>query len=138
MELTKAPEKGLENQTLKNPLGKMVGDDICIVSLKAIDGNGLICYRQVNDSDILTLLQMNDISEIAQRTVDNIHRDFNRVSAIFSVNCIFRYVVLSDKHELENYLNKIGTLGASCGLVGYGEHYNGQFVNQTMTCVVFE
>ena len=24
------------------------------------------------------------------------------------------------------------------GLIGYGEHYNGQFVNQTMTCVVFE
>ena len=24
------------------------------------------------------------------------------------------------------------------GLVGYGEHYNNRFVNQSMTCVVFE
>lgn len=138
MDLTKVTEKEIGNQTFVNPLGKMIGDDICIVSLKGVEGNGLTCYRQVNDSDILTLLQMNDIMEIAQKTVDNIKRDFNKVSSIFSVNCVFRYIVLNDKHELGNYLNKIGSLGTSCGLIGYGEHYNGQFVNQTMTCVVFE
>jgi hypothetical protein len=29
-------------------------------------------------------------------------------------------------------------LGSHGGLVGYGEHYNNRFVNQSMTCVVFE
>ena len=138
MELTGVKDQDLGNQTFVNPLGKMVGDDICIVSLKGVEGNGLTCYRQVNDSDILTLLQINDIMEVAQNTVDSIKRDFNKISAIFSVNCAFRYILLNDKHELGNYLNKIAGLGPSCGLVGYGEHYNGQFVNQTMTCVVFE
>ena len=138
MELTGVSEKEIESQTFINPLGKMIGDDICIVSLKGVEGNGLTCYRQVNDSDILTLLQMNDIMEVAQNTVNAIRNDFNRVSAIFSVNCVFRYLVLQDKGELNNYLDKIASLGTSCGLIGYGEHYNGQFVNQTMTCVVFE
>ena len=138
MELTGCTERELENQTFVNPLGKMIGDDICIVSLKSIEGNGLTCYRQVNDSDILTLLEINDPMEVAQRTYDAIRSDFPKVSGIFSVNCVFRYLVLQDRGVLNDYLSKIATLGTSCGLVGYGEHFNGQFVNQTMTCMVFE
>lgn len=138
MELTGCTEKAIENQTFTNPLGKMIGDDICIVSLKGVEGNGITCYRQVNDSDILTLLKMNDPMEIAQKTINAIQSDFSRVSGIFSVNCIFRYLVLQDRGELNDYLDKIASLGTSCGLIGYGEHYNGQFVNQTMTCMVFE
>lgn len=138
MELTGCTEKEIENQTFTNPLGKMIGDDICIVSLKGVEGNGITCYRQVNDSDILTLLKMNDPMEIAQKTINAIQSDFSRVSGIFSVNCIFRYLVLQDRGELNDYLDKIASLGTSCGLIGYGEHYNGQFVNQTMTCMVFE
>lgn len=132
-----APDKVVD-QTFKNPFGKMMGSDVCIVSLKDVDGNGLILYRQINDSDILTLLEMREPMEIAQSTVNKIKGDFNHISAIFSVNCIFRYLVLKDRSELGAYLNKIGTLGTSCGLIGFGEHYNTQFVNQTMTCVVFE
>ena len=138
MELTECSEKEIENKTFTNPLGKMIGDDICIVSLKGVEGSGLTCYRQVNDSDILTLLQMNDPMEIAQNTIRAIKNDFKRISGIFSVNCVFRYLVLQDRGELNEYLGKIASLGTSCGLVGYGEHYNGQFVNQTMTCMVFE
>lgn len=29
-------------------------------------------------------------------------------------------------------------VGNHAGLIGYGEHCNNQFVNQSMTCVVFE
>ena len=138
MELTGASESKIVDQTFQNPFGKMMGDDVCIVSLKDVSGNGLILYRQINDSDILTLLEMRDPMEIAQSTVDKIKNDFTHISAIYSVNCIFRYLVLKERSELGSYLNKIGTLGTSCGLVGFGEHYNTQFVNQTMTCVVFE
>ncbi|MCR5054231.1 MAG: hypothetical protein K6A69_05245 [Lachnospiraceae bacterium] len=138
MELTGVAESGIENQTFTNPLGKMIGEDVCIVSLKGVEGTGLTCYRQVNDSDILTLLEMRDPMEVAQSTVDSIRSDFSKVSGIYSVNCAFRYLLLQDRGELNDYLSKIGSVGTSCGLIGYGEHYNGQFVNQTMTCVVFE
>lgn len=138
MELTGCSESGIVDQTFQNPFGKMMGNDVCIASIKAVSGNGLILYRQINDSDILTLLEMRDPMEIAQHTVDRIRGDFSHISAIFSVNCIFRYLVLKQRNELNAYLDKIGTLGSSCGLVGFGEHYNTQFVNQTMTCVVFE
>ena len=39
---------------------------------------------------------------------------------------------------MRQYLNEMGTLGSYTGFVGYGEHYNNQFVNQSMSCVVFE
>ncbi len=138
MELTGVAEKDIVNQTFKNPFGKMIGKDVCIVSIKDVVGSGLVCYRQTNDSDILTLLEMRDPMEVAQTTVNKIKNDFSKVSGIYSVNCIFRYLVLKDRGELNTYLGKIASIGPSCGLIGFGEHYNTQFVNQTMTCVVFE
>lgn len=131
-------DKEIINQTFKNPLGKMIGNDVCIMSIKDVSGSGLVLYRQANDSDILTLLEMRDPMEVAETTVEKIKADFNKISGIYSVNCIFRYLVLKERNELNSYLGKIASLGTSCGLVGFGEHYNAQFVNQTMTCVVFE
>ncbi|MCR5216658.1 MAG: hypothetical protein K6C69_06935 [Lachnospiraceae bacterium] len=138
MKLLNIQEKDIGTQTFKNPFGKMIGDDICIISIKEVVGNGLACYRQVNDSDILTLLEARDINEIAQQTMDKIRADFNHISGVFSVNCAFRYIMFTENGRLNEYLQKMSTLGTHCGLVGYGEHYNNQFVNQTMTCVVFE
>ena len=45
---------------------------------------------------------------------------------------------LTNEHYFETYLKSMSVLGDHAGLIGYGEHYNQQFVNQTMTCVVFE
>ncbi|SEL68547.1 MULTISPECIES: FIST signal transduction protein [unclassified Butyrivibrio] len=139
MDLTGATsDKQIIDQTFQNPLGKMIGNDVCICSIKDVSGSGLILYRQINDSDILTLLEMRDPMEVAQHTVEKIKNDFTRISCIYSVNCIFRYLVLKERGELNTYLSKIASLGPSCGLIGFGEHYNTQFVNQTMTCIVFE
>ncbi len=139
MDLTGArSDKDIINQTFKNPLGKMIGSDVCICSIKDVSGTGLILYRQINDSDILTLLEMKDPMEVAEQTMRRIRSDFSRISGIYSVNCIFRYLVLKERGEMNSYLGKIAQLGPSCGLIGFGEHYNTQFVNQTMTCIVFE
>lgn len=131
-------EQDIENQTFKNPLGKKNGKDICIISIKEVVGNGLCCYRQVNDSDVLCLLETNDYPAIVAETVQQIKSDFTKISGIFSINCIFRYLFFSQEHYMDQYLKTMGTLGMHAGLVGFGEHYNSQFVNQTMSCVVFE
>ena len=39
---------------------------------------------------------------------------------------------------MQEYLREMAALGSHAGFVGYGEHYNNRFVNQSMTCVVFE
>ena len=71
-------------------------------------------------------------------TLQRIRRDFNHISGVFSINCVFRYLLFSQEHHMEDYLKTMSTLGEHAGLIGFGEHYNQQFVNQTMTCVVFE
>ena len=116
----------------------MNGQDVCIISIKEVEGNSLCCYRQVNDSDVLTLLQVQDYKEIAENTVSRIKADFTHISGVFSVNCVFRYLLFSQEHNMDDYLNTMGKLGNHAGFIGFGEHYNHQFVNQTMTSVVFE
>lgn len=131
-------EDAITTQTFKNPFGKINGQDICIVSIKEVVGNGLACFRQVNDSDVLTLLELKDYMEIAEETIKNIKNDFHKISAVFSVNCLFRYLLFSQNNNMPEYLKTMSTLGSHAGLIGYGEHFNNQFVNQSMTCVVFE
>lgn len=125
-------------QTFQNPLGKINGDDTCIISIKEVVGNSLACYRQVNDSDVLTLLELGDYREITKETVQKICQEFPRRSAVFSVNCLFRYKLFSERGFMQEYLGQMAGLGNHTGFVGYGEHYNNRFVNQSMVCVVFE
>lgn len=131
-------EQEIQTQTFKNPFGKINGNEMCIISIKEVKGNALACFRQVNDSDVLVMLELGDYKEIVRDTIRAIRRDFSRISAVFSVNCLFRYLLFSENNYMQNYLQDMSQLGNHVGLVGYGEHYNNQFVNQSMSCVVFE
>lgn len=131
-------ESDITTQTFKNPFGKIFGDDVCIISIKEVSGNALACFRQVNDSDVLTLLELKDYQKIVQETIQQVKQDFPRISGIFSVNCLFRYLLFTQNHNMQEYLDSMSVLGDHAGLIGYGEHYNNQFVNQSMTCVAFE
>lgn len=131
-------DQGILTQTFQNPFGKINGDDTCIISIKEVQGNSLACFRQVNDSDVLILLELADYKAVVKQTIAGICRDFPKRSAVFSVNCLFRYKLFCERNYMETYLQDMGALGSHAGLVGYGEHYNDRFVNQSMTCVVFE
>lgn len=131
-------EQQISTQTFKNPFGKLNGDDVCIISIKEVNGSALACFRQVNDSDVLILLELGDFKAIVKETIGMIKKEFPKRSAVFSVNCLFRYKLFSEHHYMDEYLREMGALGSHAGFVGYGEHYNNRFVNQSMTCVVFE
>lgn len=131
-------EEQISTQTFKNPFGKINRNDTCIISIKEVSGNALTCFRQVNDSDVLILLELGDFRQIVRDTIRTIKSEFPRISAVFSVNCLFRYLLFNDNNYMKEYLMEMSDLGHHAGLVGYGEHYNNRFVNQSMTCVVFE
>ena len=131
-------EQEILTQTFKNPFGKVNGNDTCIISIKEVNGNALACYRQVNDSDVLNLLELGDYRAIVKDTVSAIQADLPKISAVFSVNCLFRYKLFTQNNYMRDYLKEMGALNGHAGLVGYGEHFNNQFVNQSMSCVVFE
>ncbi len=136
--ILKVTEQQILTQTFQNPFGKLCGNDTCIISIKEVQGNSLVCFRQVNDSDVLMLLELADVRATVQDTIHRIQSDFPRPSAVFSVNCLFRYKLFSERGYMQDYLKDMTALGNHAGLIGYGEHYNNQFVNQSMSCVAFE
>jgi hypothetical protein len=95
-------------------------------------------YRQVNDSDILCFLDIKDYKAIVKQTVSDIKSDFSHVSGVISVNCAFRHILFTQNNFMDQYLDIMSDLGSHCGFVGNGEHFNDQFINQSMSCVVFE
>lgn len=133
-----APGEDAQQRTLRNPLGKVNGNDTCIISIKETQGDKLACYRQVNESDVLVMMELGDYQATIQDTISQIAREFPRRSAVFSVNCLFRHHLFEQLHYMPAYLRQMGTLGSHAGMIGYGEHFNDRFVNQSMTCVVFE
>lgn len=127
------------NQTFKNPLGHCLGDEIYIVSIKESKGNGTFaCFRKVNPKTTLSILQIGDCPQIVEQTIEQMHKEFPRISGIFSINCLFRYLIFKEQNYMDTYLKKMGSLAAHSGLIGLGEHYNEHHTNQTMSCVVFE
>lgn len=129
----------ITTQTFKNPFGHICGSDTYIVSIKGVEADGSITtFRPANRMDFLTILKMGDYREVVQDTVARIKKDLNNVSAVLSVNCLFRYIMFHDEHYWDEYLAKMCSCFSHAGMVGVGEHYNTQFVNQTMCCLAFE
>ena len=111
-DILKVSESDITTQTFKNPFGKLNGDDTCIISIKEVKGDSLACFRQVNDSDVLVMLELGDYKEVVRETIRQIQKDFPRLSAVFSVNCLFRYLLFTQNNYMQEYLSEMGTLGS--------------------------
>lgn len=129
----------LVDNVLTNPLGRIVGNQIFITSPYAIGNNGsLINYKKINENDSIQVLELKDYEEIGNDTRNTIRSENNKISFIFSVNCIYRHLLYTNKGYLETFIGDMGRLGTHVGIVGGGEQYKKQHVNQTMVCAVFE
>ena len=81
--------------------------------------------------------ELKDYREVVVGTINQIRHDFSHISGVFSVNCLFRYLLVTQKSDIQEYLRAMSKLGNHAGMISCGEHYNNQLLNQTMTCVVF-
>lgn len=132
------PESKIETQTYENPFGRYIGSSIYIISIKEKQENGIVCFKQVNEMDILTILELSDVRKVVQDTMTQIRQDFNHISGILSINCLFRYNLFNERDFFDTYLDWMGSLASHAGFIGMGEHYNAQHINQSMSCLVFE
>ncbi len=129
----------IETQTFKNPIGREVGDELFIISIKSHGADGsLECYKRANHMDALTILKLGDYDSIIKNTVAKIKGEMRNIQGAFSVNCILRYMMFNDMKYMGDYLKNMNQLNNHVGLVGCGEHFCAQHVNQTMTCFVFD
>ncbi len=127
------------DNVLTNPLGRVIGDEIFITSPYAVGSNGcLTSYKKINENDSIQILELKDYEEIGAETRRHIKDENGKISLIFSVNCIYRHLLYSNKGYLTEFISSMKSVGPHVGIVGGGEQYKKQHVNQTMVCAVFE
>lgn len=124
---------------LTNPLGRVIGDEIYIASPYAVGShNSLINYKQINENDMISVMELADYEQIGEETRQMIRTENKKISFVFSINCIYRHLLYTDRKYLTAFLSDMAKLGPHVGIVGGGEQYGRQHVNQTMVAVVFE
>ena len=127
------------NQTFKNPIGRLLGDETYIISLKSkLSDGSLECFKKTNPNDHLTILELGDYEQINRESVATMKKDFPNLKGVFSVNCAFRYLLFTDLNYFGKYLDIMTGAGSHAGLVGFGEHYKLQHINQTMSYFAFD
>lgn len=124
---------------LQNPMGRAVGDEVFISSMMGLESNGtLLNYKRINKNDCIYFLTLGDYDEIESRTRSKIKNESKKVSLVLSIDCIYRYLLYDQNGYVQTYAKNMATLGPHMGVVGGGEQFNNQHVNQTMVCAVFE
>lgn len=133
------PRDSIIGNVFKNPIGRAIGDDVSISSMRELSPNGgLYNYKQINRVDCVYFLKLGDYKQIEAQTRERILNDCPRPSFIFSVDCIYRYLLYEQEGYFDTYAQEMASLSHHFGVIGGGEQYNNQHVNQTMVCAVFE
>ena len=129
----------IKTHNMTNPLGRKVGSDIFITAINPENNQKTLkCYKKVNQNDVLTILELDDYNNEIETTLNKIKSEFNSISAIFSINCIVRFLLFKNLNYINEYSKKMNSLGNHFGIIGDGEQFINQHVNQTMVCIVFE
>ena len=133
------PRDKIVDNVLVNPMGRAVGNQVFISSMNGMDANGTLTnYKRINKNDCIYFLSLGDYKATEQQTRQQIQQDASHISLVLSIDCIYRYLLSENEGYFSTYAKDMAVLGPHLGIVGGGEQYNNQHVNQTMVCVVFE
>lgn len=131
-------DKIIDN-VLINPMGRAVGDQVFIASMKELTPQGgFLNYKRINKNDCMYFLELADYDSVERSTRESIKQEMRSVSLVFSIDCIYRYLFYDSEGYFGTYAKNMASLGSHVGVVGGGEQFNNQHVNQTMVCAVFE
>ncbi len=132
-------EDKLVGNVLTNPLGRVIGDEIYIASPYEITRTGaLINYKRINENDTISVMELLDYDAVGKQTRERIKLENPKISAIFSINCIYRHLLYTNEGYLTSFLSQMAAVAPHVGIVGGGEQCGKQHVNQTMVAIVFE
>lgn len=133
------PKDSIIANVFKNPMGRAIGDDVSISSMKELaPGGSLYNYKQINRVDCIYFLTLGDYKQIGEETREKMLADCPRPSFVFSVQCVYRYILFNQEGYMDTYAQLMAGLGHHFETIAGGEQFNNQHVNQTMLCAVFE
>lgn len=133
------PREKIIKNTFASPLGRIIGKNVFIASLKELDGaGGVKCYNRINSIELLYFLKLGDYKQIEADTREQIKKESGKISLVLSIDCAFRYLLYTNEKYFDRYVQDMAGLGPHFGYIGGGEQFCNQHINQTMVCVVFE
>lgn len=133
------PKNKIVENVFNNPMGRAVGEEVYISSMMDMDSRGaLYNYKRINKNDCIYFLSLGDYKEIERNNRESIKASFSKISLVFSIDCIYRYLLYQQEKYFDTYVHDMAELGNHVGIIGGGEQFNNQHVNQTMVCAVFE
>jgi hypothetical protein len=128
----------IRENTMLNPLGRRIGKELFVTSISYVGEDGaLFTYKKLNLNDAVYFMKLLDYKEIAPKTIARIKADFAQIELIFSINCIFRFLLFTQEDFMHEQLKALSALGPQVGIVSDGEQVLTQHMNQTMACMVF-
>ena len=130
--------ENIQENNMLNPLGRRIGKEFFVTSISYVSREGsLYTYKKLNLNDAVYFMKLLDYRKIILETAARIKNDFEEIDLIFSVNCIYRFLLFIQEDVLYEQLGTLKELGPHLGMVSDGEQYLTQHVNQTMVCAVF-
>lgn len=133
------PKEKIVDNVFTNPMGRAVGDQVFISSMKEMSKSGdIVNYKCINKNDCIYFLELGDYKAIEEETRQLMKSQTDKISLVISVDCVYRYLLYTNEGYFQTYAKDMATLGNHVGVIGGGEQFNNQHVNQTMVCAVFE
>ena len=126
-------------QTLKNPLGAVIGEEHFVISLvDCLDDGSITTFKKVSEGESIVNMKAGDHDKKEKALVEQMKREMPKRSFIFSVDCLYRVIYYNSINYLNEYIGGLDSVADHVGIIGVGEQSQDQHFNQTMICVVFE
>ncbi len=130
----------VQEGVFKNPLSRIVGADSYITAIFSFNPDRSIStYKNIQKNDMICFTEIDQ--EYKTFMKDNMLRltESQNVAGIISINCILRYLFFENNKYTASYAGMMQSMANGChwGIVGDGEQYVEQHVNQSMVCIIF-
>lgn len=140
-EESKYTDATVEQGVFKNPLCRIVGAEHYITAIFEFDKGKrtITTYKNIQKNDLICFTDIDeDFKQFMQNKMQEMSREYN-IAGIFSINCILRYLFFDNNGYTAEYAKMLNETANGChmGVVGDGEQYIEQHINQSMVCAVF-
>lgn len=131
----------VEQGVFINPLSRVVGSEYYITGIFSFDRKqrSITTYKNIQKNDLICFTDIDkDFKQFMRNNMNEMH-EYGNIAGIFSINCILRYLYFSNNGFIEEYAKMMQQAANGChlGVVGDGEQYIEQHINQSMVCAVF-
>lgn len=130
----------LREEMKNHPIGRIDGDNISITESNEIQEDGSISYyARVYNMTKMVLLELDNIEEVWEDTLERARKKLTNPSFCLVVNCLSRSRMFEKDNMFDSFCNTLKSgYGTFIGISGYGEQLNAIHLNQSMLVLMFE